>query len=36
MRDHPAGAVVSVNNNVGAQLAARRVVYVFPYFAKAD
>lgn len=32
----PDDAVVSVNNNVGAQLSARRVVYVFPYFAKAD
>jgi uncharacterized membrane protein len=28
----PAGASVSVNNNAGAQLSARRVVYVFPYF----
>ena len=32
----PPGAVVSVNNNVGGQLSARPVVYVFPYFAKAD
>ena len=32
----PDEAVVSVNNNVGAQLSARRVVYVFPYYAKAD
>jgi uncharacterized membrane protein len=32
----PAGAVVSVNNNVGAQLAARRVAYIFPYFGRAD
>jgi uncharacterized membrane protein len=32
----PPNAVVSVNNNVGAQLAARRVAYIFPYFAKAD
>jgi uncharacterized membrane protein len=32
----PPGAVVSVNNNAGAQLSARRVVYVFPYFAGAD
>lgn len=32
----PEGAVVSANNNVGAQLAARRVAYIFPYFAKAD
>ena len=32
----PAGAKVSVNNNAGAQLSARRVVYVFPYFAGAD
>ncbi len=32
----PAEATVSVNNNVGAQLAARRVSYVFPYFAAAD
>ena len=31
----PLGAVVSVNNNAGAQLSARRVVYVFPYFATA-
>jgi uncharacterized membrane protein len=32
----PPGAVVSVNNNAGAQLAAREVAYIFPYFAKAD
>ena len=32
----PAGAVVSVNNNAGAQLAARRVSYVFPTVADAD
>ena len=32
----PKGAVVSANNNVGAQLAARRVAYIFPYFATAD
>jgi len=32
----PKDAVVSVNNNAGAQLAARRVAYVFPYFANAD
>ena len=32
----PEDAVVSVNNNVGAQLSARPVVYVFPYFATAD
>ena len=32
----PPNAVVSANNNAGAQLAARRVAYVFPYFAKAD
>lgn len=32
----PEGAVVSVNNNVGAQLAARRVSYVFPYYEGAD
>ena len=32
----PAGASVSANNNAGAQLAARRVAYVFPYFADAD
>ncbi|HTX70605.1 MAG TPA: DUF2079 domain-containing protein [Thermoleophilia bacterium] len=32
----PKDAVVSANNNVGAQLAARRVAYIFPYFAKAD
>jgi len=32
----PPGAVVSVNNNAGGQLSARRVVYVFPYFATAD
>jgi uncharacterized membrane protein len=27
---------VSANNNAGAQLAARRVAYIFPYFADAD
>jgi uncharacterized membrane protein len=32
----PPGAKVSANNNVGAQLAARRVAYIFPYFANAD
>lgn len=32
----PPDAKVSANNNVGAQLAARRVAYVFPYFAAAD
>lgn len=32
----PAGAKVSANNNAGAQLAARLVAYVFPYFAGAD
>ena len=32
----PTGAKVSANNNAGAQLAARRVVYVFPYFGGAD
>jgi len=32
----PEGARVSANNNAGAQLAARRVAYIFPYFAKAD
>jgi uncharacterized membrane protein len=32
----PSDAVVSANNNAGAQLAARRVAYIFPYFAKAD
>jgi len=32
----PAEARVSANNNAGAQLAARRVAYVFPYFAGAD
>jgi len=32
----PPGAKVSANNNAGAQLAARRVAYVFPYFAGAD
>ena len=32
----PADAVVSANNNAGAQLAARRVAFIFPYFAKAD
>ncbi len=32
----PDDAKVSANNNVGAQLAARRVAYIFPYFATAD
>jgi uncharacterized membrane protein len=32
----PDDAAVSANNNAGAQLAARRVAYVFPYFAAAD
>ena len=32
----PPGARVSANNNAGAQLAARPVAYVFPYFAGAD
>ena len=32
----PADVPVSVNNNVGAQLAARAVSYVFPYYATAD
>ena len=32
----PDGAKVSVNNNAGAQLAARRVSFVFPYYAGAD
>jgi uncharacterized membrane protein len=32
----PKDAKVSANNNVGAQLAARRVAYIFPYFAAAD
>ena len=32
----PADAKVSANNNAGAQLAARRVAYIFPYFAGAD
>jgi uncharacterized membrane protein len=32
----PEDAKVSANNNAGAQLAARRVAYIFPYFAKAD
>lgn len=32
----PAGAKVSVNNNAGAQLAARRVAYVFPYYDEAE
>jgi uncharacterized membrane protein len=32
----PDGAIVSANNNAGAQLAARRVAFVFPYFAGAD
>jgi uncharacterized membrane protein len=32
----PDDARVSANNNAGAQLAARRVAYIFPYFAGAD
>jgi uncharacterized membrane protein len=32
----PKDAVISANNNVGAQLAARHVAYIFPYFATAD
>ncbi len=32
----PDDAKVSANNNAGAQLAARRVAYIFPYFADAD
>jgi uncharacterized membrane protein len=32
----PDDARVSANNNVGAQLAARRVAYIFPYFSGAD
>jgi uncharacterized membrane protein len=32
----PESAKVSANNNAGAQLAARRVAYIFPYFADAD
>jgi hypothetical protein len=32
----PDDAKVSANNNAGAQLAARRVAYIFPYFAAAD
>jgi uncharacterized membrane protein len=32
----PPNVKVTAGNNVGAQLAARRVVYVFPYFANAD
>jgi uncharacterized membrane protein len=32
----PPDAKVSVNNNAGAQLASRRVAYIFPYFAGAD
>ena len=32
----PEDARVSANNNAGAQLAARRVAYIFPYFAEAD
>lgn len=32
----PDGVKVSVNNNVGAHLSARRVVYVFPFFGDAD
>jgi len=32
----PDGVRVSANNNAGAQLAARRVAYIFPYYAGAD
>ena len=32
----PDGVSVSANNNAGAQLAARRVAYVFPYFDDAE
>ena len=32
----PDGVKVSANNNAGAQLAARRVAYIFPYFEEAD
>jgi len=32
----PDGAVVSVNNNVGSHLSARREVYVFPEYAGAE
>ncbi|MCX6363874.1 MAG: DUF2079 domain-containing protein [Actinobacteria bacterium] len=32
----PGDAKVSANNNAGAQLAARRVAFVFPYFGGAD
>lgn len=32
----PDEAKVSVNNNAGAQLAARRVAFIFPYYAGAD
>ncbi|NLE23513.1 MAG: DUF2079 domain-containing protein [Actinobacteria bacterium] len=32
----PDGVAVSANNNAGAQLAARRVAYIFPYFEGAD
>jgi uncharacterized membrane protein len=32
----PDGVKVSANNNAGAQLAARRVAYIFPYYAGAD
>ena len=32
----PPGAKISADNNVGAQLAARRIAYIFPYFAGAD
>ena len=32
----PDSAKVSANNNAGAQLAARRIAFVFPYFAGAD
>jgi uncharacterized membrane protein len=32
----PDGVKVAANNNAGAQLAARRVAYIFPYYADAD
>jgi uncharacterized membrane protein len=32
----PDGAKVSANNNAGAHLAARRVAFIFPYYAEAD
>ena len=32
----PDGARVSANNNAGAQLAARRIAYVFPFYTDAD